>query len=127
MSLLWASLAVIGFAVLFERLRLPARAREVGAHASATLKVIRDPLLDDGAKERALQRSAVRLFGLGAVILGGALLALGLPLGVIWLLDLVGLASFREVLGILERVDFLIAATVVALIIWGLARRLRGR
>lgn len=113
MSFLLAALVVVVFALVLERLRLPDRARETGERARASLDVLRDPELDDREKETALQEQSLRLFGLLGILLGGSLLALGLPLLGVWLLELAGVSSLEAVLGVLERPDFLLATVVV--------------
>jgi hypothetical protein len=113
MSMLLAVLVVVGFAALLHLFRLPAYAREVGRRGRDCLAVVRDEAMDDRDKEAALQDHARRLFVLLGVLGGGSLLALGLPLGAVALLDWGGVASLGAVWGTLERVDFL-AGTVIA-------------
>lgn len=112
-SFLLAALVVVVFALVLERLELPDRARETGRRARESLDVLRDPSLDDLQKEEALQEQARRLFGLLGALLGGSLLALGLPLLAVWLLELAGVSSLAAVLGVLERPDFLLGTVVV--------------
>lgn len=127
MSLVWAVAVVLVFAVTIERLELPARGREVATRAAESLEALRDPGLSDDAKERALRRQAVDLFRLLGILAGGSLLALGLPLGGVWLLDRAGLASFSSVLGVLERLDFLAATFVVGILGYLAVRYVRQR
>lgn len=126
MALLLAAFVVVGFALLVGALDLPTRAHEVGTRARDCLGVLRDPSLDDRDKEEALQRQAVRLFGLLGILLGGSLLALGLPLGAVWLLDLGELASLGAVLNVLERPDFLIGATLIGGAAYAALRKVRS-
>lgn len=115
MSFLLAVAVVLVFAFVLERLDLPRHARETGRRARESLDVLQDASLDDRAKEEALQEQAVRLFALLGILLGGSLLALGLPLGGVWLLEQGGISSLDSVLGVLERADFLVGTTVVGL------------
>lgn len=112
MTLLWAIVVVVGFAGLLHLFRLPAYAREVGRRGRDCLAVVRDASMDDRAKEEALQTHARRLFVLLGILGGGSALALGLPLGAVWLLDGGGLASLPDVWTTLQRLDFL-AGTVI--------------
>lgn len=123
MSFALAVFVVVAFAVTIERLDLTARGREAGSRAADCLAILRDATLDDAAKERRLQEHARRLFGLIGILGGGGALGILLPLGVIWLLERAGLASLGAVLGVLERVDFLVGTTVVALVGFLLYRR----
>lgn len=126
MDLFWAVGVVVGFAATIEILDLPDRAREVGRRGRACLEAVRDPALDDAAKEERLQRHALRLFGLFGLLTGGSLLAIGLPLGAVWGLDFVGWASFSDVLGVLERLDFLAVVTGAGVVAYAVVCRVRG-
>lgn len=126
MSVLLAALVVVTFALSVAWLDLPARAREVGARSLEGLDALRDPGLDDRAKEEALRRVALRLFGLLGLLVGGSVLALGLPLLGVWLLELGGVSSLESVLAMLERPDFLAAATGGGLLIFLAGRKAAG-
>lgn len=126
MSVLLAALVVVTFALAVGWMDLPGRAREVGARSRDGLDALRDPGLDDRAKEAALRRLAGRLFGLFGLLVGGSVLALGVPLLAVWLLEAVGVASLAGVLAVLERPDFLAAVTGAGLVAWLAVRRLRG-
>jgi hypothetical protein len=124
-NFLLATVVVVVFAIVIELLDLPDRAREVGDRALGSLKVLRDPGLDDRAKEKALRHHAIRLFSLVGILGGGSLLALGLPLFVVWLLELGGVASLDSVIAVLERVDFLVGAGVIGTVMYLLFHRLQ--
>lgn len=126
MSFLLAALVVVVFALVLERLRLPDRARETGRRARESMDVLRDPSLDDRDKESALQEQSLRLFRLLGILLGGSLLALGLPLLGVWLLELAGVSSLAAVLDVLERPDFLLGTVVVGVGGYVAYRKLAG-
>lgn len=113
MNLFLALFVVVGFAVTLEYLDLPDRARTVGQRSSRSLEVLRDSSLKDQEKEEILQRQSRQLFGLLGILVGGSALALGLPLGIVWLLGQLGVGSFWGTIGVLERIDFLVGVTVV--------------
>jgi hypothetical protein len=125
-SVLLAALVVVTFALTVAWLDLPARAREVGARSLEGFDALRDPELDDRAKEEALRRVALRLFGLLGLLVGGSALALGLPMLGVWLLELGGVASLEAVLAMLERPDFLAAATGGGLLVFLVGRKAAG-
>jgi len=126
MNVVLAVFVVVGFAVTIERLHLPARAREVGRHSTASLDVLRDDSLGDAAKEEALQNRSRHLFRLLGILTGGSALALGLPLGVVWLLGQGGIGSFGGTLAVLQRIDFLAGTTVVGLLAYFLVQQARN-
>lgn len=126
MSIVLALLVVAAFAGIVERTRLPAHVAEAVRRGQESYAIVSDPTLTDDRKERRLREETVRLFALLGRIVLGSLLALGLPLGVLWILDWVGLISLPEILEVLVRLDFLLAVSAVGIIAvwWG---RRRGR
>lgn len=126
MSLLLALFVVAAFAATLEGLSLPERAREVTDRAADSLRILRDPALSDAEKEQRIRRQSLRLFGLLGVLAGGSLLAMGLPLAVVWLLERAGVSSVGAVLSVLERVDFLVGVTVAGVAAWLVLRRIRA-
>lgn len=124
MNFALALFVVVGFAVIIEYLGLPDRARAVGRRSKTSLSVFRDDSMEDTEKERVLQEQSRQLFRLLGILLGGSILALGIPLVLIWLLERVGIGSFWGTLGVLERIDFLAGVTVAGLLGYLLGRRL---
>ena len=120
-------LVVLVFAVAIERLGLAERSREVVTRAQACVRIVRDDSLDEDAKAAGLQQQSIRLFGLFGIFAGGGLMAILLPLGGVWILDRAGIASLAEVLSILERLDFLVAAMLLGTLTYFLARRIGRR
>ena len=116
---------MVAFAGTVVALGLPDRAREVGRRSRDALEALRDPTLDDRAKEKALQRHSVRLFALLVILVGGSAVAIALPLGAVWVLERLGLASLERVLHVLGRADFLLATTAAGFAALLVARRLR--
>jgi len=123
MNLVLALLVVVGFAATIECFDLPDRARTVGRRSRRSLSVLRDNSLRDREKEEALQQQARQLFRLLGVLVGGSVLALGGPLGAVWLLGRAGIGSFWGTIGVIERLDFLAGVTVVGGIGYALFRR----
>ena len=126
MNVVLAMFVVVGFAVTIERLHLPSRAREVGRHSTACLDVLQDDSLSDADKEAALQQQSRNLFRLLGILTGGSVLALGVPLGIVWLLEKAGVGSYSGTLAMLQRLDFLAATTVVGLLAYVLVQRVRA-
>jgi hypothetical protein len=124
MNVFLALFVVVAFAAILEYLNLPSHARAVGRRSQHSLSVLRDASLEDREKEEALRRESGRLFRLLGLLVGGSVVALGLPLAAVWLLEQVGVGSFWGTLGFLERLDFLAGVTFVGGLGYLLARYL---
>jgi hypothetical protein len=123
MNLALALFVVVGFAAILEYLDLPSRARSVGEWSKTSLSTLRDNSLEDREKEQGPQRQSGKLFRLLGILVAGSVLALGLPLGAVWLLGQVGVGSFWRTLSVLERIDFLAGVAVVGGLGYLLIRR----
>lgn len=115
-SMMTVGTAIFCIAVFAAALWLSGLLR-AGAGALATahgaLAVLRDPAMDDAAREREVQRAALRLFGAGfSILLRGALAlcAAALPL---WLAEATGLAPMGAVMDFLLRWEVIVLATLV--------------
>lgn len=122
---LGACLVVAGFVVLAHFVGLIPRTAEVVSRSKESIAVLKDPQLDDDAKEQFMQRNAVALFKLLALLLLGSAIALLAPFAVIWLAEKVGLLSLDSTMEMLLRWDFLLGATVVGFAAFFGMRRLR--
>ena len=103
MNFALALFVVVGFAATIEYFDLPDRARTVGERSSRSLAILRNDSLGDREKEKALQSQSRELFWLLGILTGGSALALGLPLGIVWLLGQLDVGSFWSAMSILER------------------------
>jgi hypothetical protein len=126
MNLALAVFVVVGFAAILEYLELPRHARDVTRRGTDSLQVLQDSSLSDAEKEEALQDHARRLFVLLGILAGGSVLALGGPLGVVWLLEKIGIGSFQGTLAVLQRLDFLLGTIIVGILAYLLVQRVRA-
>lgn len=123
MALIGASLVVLGFATLAHLMDLVPKSVSVLGHSRSAVAVMRDSNLNDDEKESALQASALALVRLLMQLLAGSAVAALVPIGLIWLLDMLGLMSFEAVLDTLASWRFLLAATVVGTgVSWAMQR-----
>jgi hypothetical protein len=94
--------------------------------AHAAVATMRDPALDDRARETAIQRASIRLAsGFGSIAIRG-ILALALSLLPVWLADAGGLAAAPAVFAFLSRPDVIVttsAAIGVGYLAWRRAWR----
>ena len=126
MSWAVALAAVVAFVVLADRFGLGGRVREVLARSRATVKVLRDSSLDDASKERAMRTQAGGLMVLFLGLTSVALLALALPVLVVWLLVQIGAVDGGAVVDVATSWSFFAAATAVALVAAHLLHRRRS-
>ena len=122
MALAGAIFLVIGFVALVRIFGLVRRCGEVFDLARASLAVLRSSSLDDAAKESALQSHATRLFSLFFLLTAGAGLALALPAGIIWILDVLQVVSLRSVIDVTLSWQFLLGSTLVGIAAWRFTR-----
>jgi hypothetical protein len=121
------ALGVAAFAVAFMLLRVPAWAGESLAVAGRAQTILRDPGLDDAAREAGAQAAARRLFYVFGVIVvrtAGALVAAAVP---VVAADRLGLVPAAAVAAFSMRLDVIVAASVGLVGVWFLHRRLVAR
>jgi hypothetical protein len=110
------ALASIGvFIAALCLLGIVGRAGAALAVTRGAVAALRDPGLDDEARERAVQRASLKLFSAFLSILARSVLALLLSFAPIWLADAAGLAAQDEVLFYLSRWDNIVVVTIVML------------
>lgn len=117
---------VIGFIIVASALGVIARAKEVVARSKQSLRDLRDPALDDDAKEKLIQGHAVRLFALFGILVGIAVAALGVPVLMVWLADRLGLVSLEAVLALTVSWQFIVIVLVASIPVMWLAHRLKS-
>jgi len=119
-----AILLVIVFIVLLKVLKLLENSLQVVRISKEAMVVVRSKDLSDDEKESCVQRHAINLVKLFVILTVSAMLALAIPLGLIWLLDSISFLSFDNVLEITLSVWFLVISTVViSLYFYVLARK----
>lgn len=118
MTLVVASAAVLGFALVLASSRLGVVVQRIVRGALDGVTAVLDPDLDDLAKERAARRAGVRLLG-GAF---GLAWRFGLALGAAGLVvlgaDASGVEPTGRVLDMMVRPDFIVGISVAAALVW---------
>ena len=118
-SIAGALFLVVGFVVLMKVFGLVEKSRKVVSIAGKAASDLRNPEFDDEHKEKALQGYAKSLFQLFFLLLVGGILALGIPVLLIYLMDQTGWLSIDGVIEASLRWEFLAIVTAVAfIIIW---------
>ncbi len=105
--------SIVLFLIALWRLGLVRVATGAAATAQGALAVMRDPALDDAAREKAVQTASLRLMGIFVSIVWRGGLSLGISALPIWLADLSGLAASGAVIDFLSRWDVIGIASAV--------------
>jgi len=114
-----AATAIASMGVFLGALRLSGLLRigaEILVIAKGALASMRDPSLDDEAREAHARRAAVRLFGGFVSIFLRSVLTLLAAFLPIWAASLTGAVEIAEVLAYLARWDVIVVATVVIVV-----------
>ena len=115
---------VIGFIVVLKIAGLVEKATRVIDISKHAVAILRDPGMSDDDKESAMQSHAKQLAGLFFLLTLGGVAAVFLPLAVIWGFDRLELLSIDAVLQVALSWPFIIATTVVIVLVL-LAKRQR--
>lgn len=116
---------VIAFIWILKISRIVENSARVVSITRNSIADLRNPALDDDAKEAAMQTHAKHLFGLFFLITIAGASAVLAPLGVIWVLDRFDLLSLDGVVGVTLSWQFLLASTLVISLLLFAARRSR--
>jgi len=103
----------VAFVALADRLGIADQPVKVAAASRRALQTFTDPTLHDDAKERSMRADARALGRLFLVITASALVAIGLPIAAVWLLDAAGVVAFAAVLDALVSWPVLTAGVVM--------------
>ena len=112
------------FVIGFSLTRLADSCGHVTRLAGEASRAIRDPALDDDAKERIARQSSGQLLKQGVLIVlkaAAVLLATAVPF---WIADILSITPIEESIAFASRWDVLVITTVVMLAIWFAWRRL---
>lgn len=126
-ELLGACFLVIGFLILFRLLNLMEQAREALSLSRLSLFEISRRDIDDEEKEQNLRRHSLNLLKVIAGLMLGSIMAAGLPVVILWGLDIVGLISLEATMLMASSWPFLLTATVISLIYFWLVFRGQSR
>lgn len=113
-----AALIVVGFSWLLIRLRLVERSREINDIVRQSAATAGDRSMGDDAKAKVLRRHSLALFRLFGSLTLGLILAVGLPILLVWILSFARLWDFESALQATLSWPFLIAGLVPLLIIF---------
>lgn len=118
-----AAFIVLGFAMILSRLGLVALASEVRHLSQRSLNVLRDAVLDDDAKEAAMQANARALFAKFIHLTLGLAFALLVPVALIWGVSRTGIVSFETVMAVSLTWPFLLAGGILFIVVLMLGKR----
>ena len=113
-----ASLVVVAFLLVCVGLRIVDVAAQSWRTAQEGLATVRDPDLDDDAKEKAAQSAAIALFRAFFAVLWRALVATLVSGALIFAADALQLAAADQVMATLESWKFIVVASVILTALW---------
>ena len=116
-------LAVAAFVAALYALRVIEVARGAMGVMTGAMGAMRDPGLDDDAREAAVQAASLKLFGRFGQILWRLAATLGLSYLPILLADVTGLAEGTAVMDWLLRLDVILLLSALMIAAWFLATR----
>lgn len=117
-------LGIALFVVAFTTLRLARSFGDVTRISRQAMEVVRDPELDDDAKERAARAASWRLLRQGVEIISKALVTIALATLPFWLADRLALAPLHDSVAFASRWDVLGITTIAMAGAWFAWRRL---
>jgi len=122
-ELLGGLIVVLGFISLVKLFGLVDRNIEVIRISKSAVSIVSDKQLDDFQKEKRMQKHAKDLLSLFFIIITTSMLAIGIPLGLVWLMDYVGLLSFKKVIDTITSIEFILASVVISTVVLVFSRR----
>ena len=105
---------VLGFLIFVKLFRLVEKSMMTINLAHKSMTIVRDTNLDAHQKEIVLQKNAKELFYLFFIITAGSTVALAIPFGLIWLLEIAGLVTVDEVIGTTLSLEFIVATVIIS-------------
>ena len=125
MIALAAVATVAVFAVAFWRLGVVRAASGAIAVSRHTMGIMRDPRLDDRAREDGVQRASLQLMGACASIVVRSGLAVLLSMAPLWVLSALGIVTVAGVMEFLSRWEAIAGATAVMLAGYAVSKDVR--
>lgn len=115
MALIGGLVIVLGFIILVKFLGLVENSTKVIKIAKSAIIIVRDTNLGDHQKEIAMQQHAKELFFLFFLIVMGSVVALAIPFGIIWLMELAKLLTVDEVIDTTLSGKFIAVTTIISI------------
>lgn len=112
-SWLAASFIVIGFLILIKVLFVVDNSLKVIHIAAEAAAVVTNKELDDLSKEKQLQSASIQLLKMFVLILAGSIAAVGIPAGLVYLVNSLGVGSWDQTMTTTLSWPFITASTVV--------------
>ena len=126
MTLVGGIIIVTGFIFFVKLFGLIEKSTKVITISKSAVTIVRDAGIDDYEKEVTLQRYARDLFYLFFLIATASFLALAIPFGIIWLMELADLLVLNEVIETTLSLKFIIVTVIVSAVIFWVGARRKG-
>ena len=110
--------SVLAFLLAFWLLKIVPVARDAIGTLQGTMAQLRDPDLDDLAREKAAQSAGIKLIGSAFSLLLRSVVALAAAAIPLWLADLAGIMPLSSSIAFLERWDVILVTSVIMIALW---------
>ncbi len=115
---------VVLFALGLKGFKVISSSRQVISLSKTVMSTLQDKSMTDLEKEKVMQKYSLEFFKFFLIILLGCAAAVGIPLALIWLADLMGWVSLQAVLDLTLSIPFLVLTTVLATFaVWLMKKR----
>lgn len=121
MVLIGAIVFVFGFLILVKLFALVENNIRVVEISKSAVSIILDPEIADFQKEVAMQKFAKQLLPLFFLISITTILAIAIPFGLIWLMELAKICSLKKVIEMLMSIEFIIFSILISIILVGIS------
>lgn len=109
---------VLGFLLFLKLFKVVNKSRDVIDVAKISLSTVRNKELSDLEKEKIMQKNAMKMFPLFLWISIGSILALLIPMALVWLLEQIGIMKLDEVIELSLSWLFIGVSLVVSVLIF---------
>lgn len=109
---------VLGFLLFLKVFKVVNKSRDVIEVAKISLSTVRNKELSDLEKEKIMQKNAMKMFPLFLWISIGSILALLIPMALVWLLEQIGIMKLDEVIQLSLSWLFIGVSLVVSVLIF---------
>lgn len=108
-----SAVMAVGFTLVWRWFDMDARVNEIYTDTIDAVDIVADSQMSDKQKEQQLQTQSKVLFQSAGSVIGISVIAILLPLGVIWVLSRLGLFTLDRVMAFVQTIRFWLSTIFV--------------